>query len=93
VFSWLSASLAATARRLSPSNTLQKNQNKSRGPIFEILKLFSPKILAIFIQNTTNYAEQVIMTLVLEKIAIFRRKLVNIAINSDNNIDPRFFCV
>jgi hypothetical protein len=47
------------------------------------------KILAFFVQITARFCEILIITLVLEKNAIFRRKLAKIAEICDHNIDPR----
>jgi hypothetical protein len=58
-----------------------------------IFKIFSPKKfakkLAFLTQNKAKLYKNLIITLVVEKNAIFCRNLSKIAENCDRNIDPR----
>jgi hypothetical protein len=58
-----------------------------------MFKIFSAKKLrkkfAFLTQNKAKLCEILIITLVFEKNAIFRRKLSKIAENCDHNIDPQ----
>jgi hypothetical protein len=45
--------------------------------------------MAFLTQSNANFAKNMILALVFEKKAIFRRKLSQIAKNCDKNIDPR----
>jgi hypothetical protein len=53
-----------------------------------ILKNIFAEKMAFLIQNKDKLCKNLIITLVFEKNAIFRRQLAKLAENSDHNIDP-----
>jgi hypothetical protein len=57
--------------------------------IVNFFAIFLTKKLVFFTQNKGKLCKILIITLVLEKNAVFRRKLSKIAENLDHNIDPR----
>jgi hypothetical protein len=65
-----------------------KNRLQSPGTNVMILKICSPKKLALFTHTTVSFCKNLIITWVFEKNAkFFRRKLAKIAENCDHNID------
>jgi hypothetical protein len=55
-----------------------------------MIAIFDQK-LPTFKQNAAILCQKLIIPLVCKKMAIFRRKLVKIAENTDRNVDPTAF--
>jgi hypothetical protein len=66
----------------------------SRDRCYDFLNIFAKKIGehigVLFAQTATCFWKNLIITLVFDKNAIFRRKMAKIAENSDHNINPTY---